>query len=258
MIAQFALRLLCGMSLMWCAMPRHRVTSGFFRIQMLVALGLAVLAGLSSGRLASAENPSTYILSDSMQMLACGMIAGLAYLGSILWTLERRRGGTIVAFIIAALSGAVLVLSTVSNDAFATANGNLTWIAELSASALLGATVTGMLLGHWYLTAPTMSISPLGRLNTFLGVAATLRLLVAGYAFTMIDGPITDPTLQTWLLLRWIAGIFAPLAVFIMVWRIPKYKNTQAATGVLFVGVIVSFIGEMTAALLFQELSISL
>ena len=30
-----------------------------------------------------------------------------------------------------------------------------------------------------------------------------------------------------------------------MVWRILRYRNTQAATGVLFVGVIVTFIGEL-------------
>ena len=47
MIAQFALRLLCGMSLMWSIMPRDQVTAGFFRIQMLIALGLSVLIALA-------------------------------------------------------------------------------------------------------------------------------------------------------------------------------------------------------------------
>ena len=40
--------------------------------------------------------------------------------------------------------------------------------------------------------------------------------------------------------------------------RILKYRNTQAATGVLFVGVILSFIGDMTAALLLQETTLPL
>ena len=40
MISQFALRLICGMAFTWCVMPRDRVTCGFFRIQMLVALPL--------------------------------------------------------------------------------------------------------------------------------------------------------------------------------------------------------------------------
>ena len=50
MIAQFALRLICGMSLMWAIMPRRQVTSGFFRIQMLVVMGLGVLATLTEYR----------------------------------------------------------------------------------------------------------------------------------------------------------------------------------------------------------------
>jgi hypothetical protein len=40
-----------------------------------------------------------------------------------------------------------------------------------------------------------------------------------------------------------------------MVWRILKYRNTQSATGVLFAGVILTFIGELSAALLDKDLS---
>ena len=39
-----------------------------------------------------------------------------------------------------------------------------------------------------------------------------------------------------------------------MTLRILRYRNTQAATGVLFAAVILSFIGEMSAALLAGEL----
>ena len=57
-----------------------------------------------------------------------------------------------------------------------------------------------------------------------------------------------------WMGLRWLAGILGPILIFVMVWRILKYRNTQSATGVLFVAVILTFIGEMTALLLFQEI----
>ena len=36
MIAQFAIRLICGMSLVWWLAPRKQITDGFFRIQMLI------------------------------------------------------------------------------------------------------------------------------------------------------------------------------------------------------------------------------
>jgi hypothetical protein len=61
-----------------------------------------------------------------------------------------------------------------------------------------------------------------------------------------------------WLVLRWLAGIVAPLVLAVMVWRILRYRNTQAATGVLFVGVIVTFIGELSATLVSQELHLPL
>jgi hypothetical protein len=61
-----------------------------------------------------------------------------------------------------------------------------------------------------------------------------------------------------WLSLRWGAGIIGPLIVAAMTWRILKYRNTQSATGVLFVGVILTFLGEMTALLLYRELGLPL
>ena len=41
-----------------------------------------------------------------------------------------------------------------------------------------------------------------------------------------------------------------------MVSRILEYRNTQSATGVLYVGVVLILTGELTATLLAHELSI--
>ncbi len=40
--ALFAIRLICGMGFMLCAMPRKDVAAAFFRIMLLVTLGFAV------------------------------------------------------------------------------------------------------------------------------------------------------------------------------------------------------------------------
>ena len=45
-----------------------------------------------------------------------------------------------------------------------------------------------------------------------------------------------------------------PLALSLVLLRILRYRNTQSATGVLFAGLIVVFMGEMTAALLERDL----
>lgn len=265
MITQFAIRLICGLSVVWCVMPRAQVTSGFFRIQMLVTLGLSVLATVAAGKLTATLADAAPVLSTTALQVLTGAIAVGSFLGSVMWTLERRRAGAACAFAIAGLSMAAVALSSVSLEQLQTLTGTLYWISEISLGLLSGSAVAGMLLGHWYLTAPTMSISPLNRVNQFLGWSAGLRLLLASAAL-MLFGPLssgsqTVPWTSThfvWLSLEWLAGILGQFVVVWMVWKIMKLRNTQAATGVLFVGVILAFLGEMTAALLRRELDLPL
>jgi hypothetical protein len=254
MIAQFSLRLICGMSLMWVLMPRSQVTTGFFRIQMLVVLGLAVLAALTLGLGSPASADAQPILPHTAAVAGCVGIAAAAYLGSVFWTLGRRMAGTVFVVLIALASAILLPAIVVPANEFPSSRGWMVALSEWASAAVLGAAVTGMLLGHWYLTAPTMSIAPLNRLNAFLGAAAVCRLIVSSIGLSMAGNEAITGTHGLWLAMRWLAGILGPIVVSIMVWRILKYRNTQSATGVLFVGVILSFIGEMSAVLLFREL----
>ena len=66
-------------------------------------------------------------------------------------------------------------------------------------------------------------------------------------------GLLDSQTHLLWLTLRWVAGIIGPIILVFMVHRILKYRNTQSATGVLFTGVILTFIGELSATLLAQH-----
>jgi hypothetical protein len=257
MIAQFALRLTCGISLMWLLMPRRQITSGFFRIQMLLALALAALAALTLGRF-EANSSSSPILPVTPGRILCGVLAAIAYLGSIAWTLERRKLGTWCVCGVAGLSTAILLFSSVSADQIGTPVGVLTLFSEVATSLLIGGATAGMLLGHWYLTAPTMSITPLGRVNLCFGLSALLRLVVSLIGLVLVWPSLTGGTPALWLVLRWTAGIAGPLVLTVMVWRILRYRNTQAATGVLFVGVIVTFIGELSATLVSREMHLPL
>ena len=171
-----------------------------------------------------------------------------------MWTLERRKQGELLVFVIMVVSTIVLVFSTLTLQSFTSVTGYLHLMSELSTSTLLGSVVTGMLLGHWYLAAPTTSITPLMWLTKVFGTAALIRLTLSAVGLYLAWGQMVTMTHWEWLGLRWLTGIIGPLVIFIMVWHILKYQNTQAATGVLFVGVILTFIGEMTASLLFREL----
>jgi hypothetical protein len=258
MIAQFALRLVSGISLMWLLMPRRQITSGFFRIQMLLALALAALAALTLGRIDTSAASASPLLPVGPGRVLCGVLAGLAYIGSIAWTLERRTFGNVCVYAVAGLSTLILLLSSVTRDEIATPIGALILSSELATSLLIGGATAGMLLGHWYLTAPTMSITPLGRVNLCFGAAAVLRLAISLVGLVLVWPNLTGGTPLLWLVLRWAAGIGGPLVLAVMVWRILHYRNTQAATGVLFVGVIVTFIGELSATLVSREMHVPL
>jgi hypothetical protein len=258
MIAQFALRLVCGISLMWLLMPRRQITSGFFRIQMLLAMALAALAALTLGRFESSATSAGPLLPVGPGRILCGVLVGSAYIGSIAWTLERRTFGNVCVYAVAGLSTLILLLSSVTGDQITTPLGALTLVSELATSLLIGGATAGMLLGHWYLTAPTMSITPLGRVNLCFGLSAVLRLVISLIGLVLVWPKLTGGTPVLWLVLRWAAGIGGPLVLAVMVWRILRYRNTQAATGVLFVGVIVTFIGELSATLVSREMHVPL
>lgn len=264
MIAQFAVELLFGMSLMWAVMPRGRVFTGFFRVQMLVALGLGVLAAAAVGWLGGDSLGMQALTTGRHRQTAIGMcvfIAAAAYVGSVLWTLNRRRAGFITGLLIVGAAGTLLVASAVGSEGSSVGSSPVfRTTSHFTSAGLLGAVVTGMLLGHAYLTDPGMPLDPLKSLNAYLALAGAARLIVSAVALTQAGSHLADAggTVLSWLALRWVAGIVGPLVVSFMVWRILRYRNTQAATGVLFVGVILVFIGEMSGALLERELSVPL
>jgi len=253
MIAQFALRLIIGMSLMWAIMPRKDVTSGFFRIQMLVTLGLGVLAALTVGQLRA-----EHIMGEAAAVRWLAVAAAVcSFLGSVLWTLERRSGGAVTGLLVLGLCTAALLVSLPRPEPATAGLVVLAALSELSAASMVGGFVSAMLLGHWYLTAPTMTIRPLSRLNRFLAVFTACRGGVS-LAGLMLGGELLSDQLTywMWLTLRWGAGILGPALLVFMVGRILRYRNTQSATGVLFVGVILTFIGELSAIQLTAELRI--
>jgi len=242
---------------MWALMPRSQVTAGFFRIQMMIAMALGVLALLTLGQLTS----NTGQQADRLLLLAricAGLTAFAGYVGSVLWMLNRRGGGTVCAFSILVSTVLCLILCCGGLETFRSQSGAFLLISHLATAAVLGSAVTGMLLGHWYLTAPTMSIEPLKQLSLLFGLAVVFRLMVSLAGWLLAGDTLAGGTIWTWFALRWLAGIVCPLVIAIMSLQILRYRNTQAATGVLFAGVILTFIGEMSAALLYYELHVPL
>jgi len=267
MVALFVLKLVTGVTLMWLLMPRKEVTDGFFRIQMLVGLGLCVLIALAadpsslisgvsgaSGVPVSAEQ--TVQAKSTVAILKGLMIVGAvtSYVGHIVWKLGRRGPGRITIYLMSLCCVLSLALHAIRADS--KVNTMVQIASDFSSAAVLGAMLTGMLLGHWYLTTPTMSIQPLTWFAKTLFVAAVLRMAVSAVVLMQFGWSATDTTHILWLSMRLIGGILVPALISMMVVRILQYRNTQSATGVLFAGLILVFMGEMTAALLERDLGI--
>ena len=264
MIELFILKLVTGIALMWLLMPRKEVTDGFFRIQMLVALGLCVLLVLlvqpgSAPQVTSSfpDGMTTGMRTQAGNQLIrfAQLIAAIIAFGwHIVWKLGRRLPGAIAIYAIAILCLLSLVTASFASGFNVDALSFL--LSDVASAAVLGATLTGMLLGHWYLTTPTMSIGPLSWFTKVLAIAAVGRLLTTSLSLFRFGFASHDVVHLLWLIVRIVGGILVPIATAVVVARILKYRNTQSATGVLFAALILVFMGEMTAALLERDLRI--
>jgi hypothetical protein len=83
-------------------------------------------------------------------------------------------------------------------------------------------------------------------------VATCLRAAVSGtgLACLLSNGPWPATEQLLFIALRWLSGILGVLLLTVMAWKTLKIPNTQSATGILYVAVIATFLGELTSMLL--------
>lgn len=260
LLAQFVLRLSFGMAAaMLCVSPRQ-VTSGYYRNNLYVLLGLNVLAALAAW----------IAPSDDALVLWSPLVAALAsYLGAASWLYEKAGPGLTA---LAAVAGSGLCGAWLSEPAgspgiadFVRSQGigsssagtftssAMLWAFDpIGGGLVLGVTMAAMLLGHWYLNAPGMSLMPLQRLVRLMMAAIVLRALLAGVSLVMFRRMGEHFDLSQWLFvtMRWLTGIVGATVIAVMARQTLKIPNTQAATGILYVGVVFSFVGELASLLL--------
>ena len=185
----------------------------------------------------------------------------MSYVGSVVWLYEKKRLGVLLLYVVsglALLGGLQVGPALISAGQMPTAAVVLRWLSVPSGGLLLGTTMGAMLLGHWYLNTPTMELAPLRRLTLLMGGAAVLRIVVSGTALALeLSAGYADLPLGGlfWplLSLRWLAGLIGVLVLVWMTWQTLKVPNTQSATGILYVAVIGTFVGELASQLLSAE-----
>ena len=124
----------------------------------------------------------------------------------------------------------------------------------VSSALVLGAGILAMMLGHWYLVTPKLSINPLKRYSAayiLLTVFTALKLLLSYHlAVGWGSEPVTPEGARlmgddlVFMLFRVTWGVMAPLAGAYFIWETVKIKSTQSATGILYASMVCTIIGE--------------
>lgn len=270
LLIQFLLRLTFGLALGMAITSSKRVTSGYFRNHLYVTLGLTSLAAVL-GRTAAPE------------VFWYAVAAAVAsYIGAVGWLYEKPGFGKVMLMLVAltAMGGGLvqLVAESENTSEVATAevqttatevtpeppnvasplvaNTNLfTPFTFITSGLLLGMTMASMLLGHWYLNTPTMEMAPLRRLIVVMAWAVGLQAIVSSLGLwgELAYAESFSTQWIAFISLRWTFGLIGVAILTWMAWQTLKIPNTQSATGILYVAVIGTFVGETMALLLSTE-----
>jgi hypothetical protein len=249
----FCLCLACGLMACLLLLAPSQVNPRFYRTHFLTVLGLSAAALVLTWNI-----PDPWLRGT----LIGAVVAAL--LGSLAWSLEGAPGGRVLIVLTMSLLALGLTLTELwqrqqAQDPTRESAG-LGWLltGDLMAAAVLGSATTAMLMGHSYLIAPAMSLTPLLRLMAALFIATLLRMLLAGVGvglccWTTRQGISGRPDVMVLLPVRWALGFIGPLILAWMAWQTAKLRSTQSATGILYVVVILCFLGELTGQLLLAE-----
>jgi hypothetical protein len=241
LLTQFLLRMSFGLAAGMILVPARHVTSGYYRNNLYVILGLTAAAALLFRTLHA----------DAVWIAAAA--TALSYVAAVCWLYEKSTAGKAMLLLIAitalyaAESSAVIAGSEAAHQA-------LRALCILTSGLTLGVVTAAMLLGHWYLNAPGMKIAPLKSLLLAAAIVVAVHAVLCGYGAVQ-EHALRAVNTQWWLFLalRWLFGLLGPLALFWMAWRTLNIPNTQSATGILYVAVIGVFVGETMSLLLSAE-----
>ncbi|HET9480718.1 MAG TPA: hypothetical protein VFP98_03095 [Candidatus Polarisedimenticolia bacterium] len=254
MLSLFLTQTAVGCLLALLPIPPREAGRHFFRFAVALS-GVLMLAGLSLPPPAPRGPSRSFLFAAAALLLIAA--AGFFHLG------RSAAGRLLMAVGLAFGMGGLIV------DASRLAPsppGLLHLLDALSSGLLTGSVLVAMVLGHYYLNVPGLSIRHLIRLTLIFLGAVTSRAVIVGasivlhrdtlgpLASLLLDagaGPLPesgpDPFLVVFLLLHVLFGILAAGIFALMAWRTARIASTQSATGILYVALIAVVIGEMAS-----------
>jgi hypothetical protein len=244
MLADFAIRLAFGLAASILLIPWRSVPLPFYRTQAYVILGLLVLAALNVASAGAQTSPLVVIVTAAIS----------AYCSAVAWGLGLPNFGRAAAGIAVLAAGGWLAAASESA-------GHGLWavnlFARVTSGFLLGATLTAMLLGHYYLTAPAMTVEPLKRIVSLTAWGLGARCAIASIALATAHagsfgvGPLpSDSATRILLVVRWGMGFVAAGISIYLTWKTAEIRSTQSATGILYITMIFVCFGELTSLVL--------
>ena len=260
MLAIFFTQAAVGSLLILLLVPPAQAGRKFFQFTvgqscLLILLGLTLMVtggGSDTGRL------GLFGASACLLMLS----AGLFHLGRL-----SAGFGLMVAGLLPALLGVMRDALELIPATDSSALSRLAYPVDAITSGLLpGSVLIAMILGHYYLNIPGLSIRHLQRLAVVFMAAVGIRALVVAMAVArsrdalkpllslLVDTqgrewPTTglDPYVLVFLLLHIVFGTVAPAIMSVMAWRTSLISATQSTTGILYVALLMTIMGELVS-----------
>lgn len=254
----FLLGLTLGIEATMFWIPERNLGRGYFQLNSLIVVGLLGIA--TAIMLAGGLNPWGEVPSTTRVALYLALAGSFVHHGALWlerWILAR-------AFMVPALAATAVAYLSAGTWLFRPQaalphSGWLLTAALISGALLLGWSLVTMLLAHWYLIAPKLSFRYLTFFCVVLLAIVVLRFLAVGASIgtALAVDPMIEP--HPWRLLaqfggqgvffwfRLLWGLIMPLALAVMSLHCARNRSNQSATGILYVLVVGSLIGEITA-----------
>jgi hypothetical protein len=283
-LALVLLQLAVGLAICNLLTPSKDLSGGFFALHGIIASFALCVSWLVSGHggfLLRREGggpvhgAATAAQASSAALGARPWFAGALFAVALVTLVAHSllaRGGSAASLtlsknllFISVCCGSALLLSRVRVEPFVSLPGiGPIWLGcgLLLGALFFGAVVWAMNLGHWYLVSASLPFGLLVHATEAFAALALLRAAFAAVALGFVArgsageagealAALLDPMRDGfffWSRVLW--GLVAPLVLAPFVVKTARMRSNQAATGLLYVGLVFVLVGELLAAYL--------
>ena len=250
-------------------LPFHDIERGFYKSSAAVFLASALT--ISAGEIALLWNARQSIgawRTTEAVAWAAFSVAAAVYLASLWGDPYRRRALAYVATLATGTLATVVAALGFSPAPLLSLETILYPVDFLVSAVLLGATTTGMLLGHWYLIDVGMPLEPFMRIWRWYRTSLIVQLVTIALtlgALHLLGAAETRPLLaalwndhQALFATRLLLGPLPALVIAWMIRRTLAIPQTMAATGLFYVAVLTTVVGEFLGRFLLYRTSLPL